>query len=427
MSSAGGGAGAGPALAVPPAEETSAAPQRRGALGVLGIDPRLAALAATLAAIWLALDALTGGTFLTPRNLWNLASQTAVVGIMACGMVLVIVTRRIDLSVGSVAGCVGMVIAVLQVETFAPGTWWNPWLSLAIGLAVGAAIGAGQGALNAYLGIPAFVVTLAGLLIFRGVAWLLTSGRTVAPMDPTFQLLGGGFEGSIGASWSWVVGALGVAAVAWLMLSARARRARFGFPLRPLPAEFAAIALYAALILGFVWVMNSYTRPRTDIAQGISIPVLILIGVACAVEWLARTRRFGRYVWAIGGNPEAARLAGVPTERIVVAVFALMGLLAGLAGAVATARLNAGANSTGELAELSVIAAAVIGGTSLAGGSGTVVGALLGALIMQSLDNGMVLLGLPSALRNVIIGLVLVVAVWADAIWRRRRGGPVET
>jgi D-xylose transport system permease protein len=412
-------ASAGP---VAPAAPAGAA----GALASLGIEPRLAALALTLAAIWAGLDLLTGGVFLTPRNLWNLASQTAVVGIMACGMVLVIVTRRIDLSVGSIAGAVGMVIAVLQVETFTPGTWWNPWLSLAIGLALGAAVGAGQGAINAWLGVPAFVVTLAGLLIFRGVAWLITSGRTVAPMDPVFQLIGGGFAGSIGAFWSWVAGAFGIVAVAWLALSGRARRARFGFALRPWPAEIARLVVIAGLILGFVWVMNSYNRPRTEIPQGISIPVLILIGVAVAVEWLARTRRFGRYVYAIGGNPEAARLAGVPTERIVVAVFALMGLLAGLAGAVATARLNAGANSTGELAELSVIAAAVIGGTSLAGGSGTVVGALLGALIMQSLDNGMVLLGLPSALRNVIIGVVLIVAVWADAIWRRRRGGASE-
>ncbi|WP_431283105.1 sugar ABC transporter permease [Humitalea sp. 24SJ18S-53] len=399
---------------------------KAGLLRTLGIDPRLAALVATLAAIWLGLHALTDGAFLTPRNLWNLAAQTAVVGIMACGMVLVIVTRRIDLSVGSIAGCVGMVIAVLQVEIFAPGTWWNPWLTLAIGLAVGAGIGAAQGALNAYLGIPAFVVTLAGLLIFRGIAWLITSGRTVAPMDPTFQLLGGGFEGSIGGSASWLVGAAGVAVLAWLRLSTRRRQQSFGFVTRPLWAEAVTILVMAVFILGFVAVMNSYTRPRTDIVQGISIPVLVLIAVACALEWLARTRRFGRYVYAIGGNPEAARLAGVPSARIIVAVFALMGFLAGLAGAVATARLNAGANSTGELAELSVIAAAVIGGTSLAGGSGTVVGAVLGALIMQSLDNGMVLLGLPSALRNVIIGVVLIVAVWADALWRKRSGKAAE-
>lgn len=400
---------------------TLAPAQPRNLLGSIGLDPRLAALGITLAAVWILLDLLTGGLFLTPRNLWNLAVQTSVVGIMVCGMVLVIVVRRIDLSVGSIAGCVGMVIAILQVETFTPGTWWNPWFTLAIGLAVGTLIGAIQGYATAVMAIPAFIVTLAGLLIFRGIAWLITSGRTVAPMDPTFQLLGGGFEGSIGAFWSWVVGACGIAAVIVLALAGRSRRARFGFPLKPWPAEIAGMLLPSVLIAAFVMVMNSYYRPRTDIPQGIPIPVLLMIAVAVVVEFVARTRRFGRYVYAIGGNPEAARLAGVPTERIVIAVFAIMGFLAGLAGAVATARLNAGANSTGELAELSVIAAAVIGGTSLNGGAGTIVGALLGAVIMQSLENGMVLLGLPSALKNVVIGLVLVVAVWADQVWQGRR------
>lgn len=392
-------------------------------LRVLGIDTRLAALALALVVIWVVFHVIGGGTFLTARNLWNLAVQTSVVGIMACGMVLIIVTRRIDLSVGSIVGCVGMVIAVLQVEILPPDVWWNPWTTLLIGLAVGTLIGVTQGWITARLGVPAFIVTLAGLLIFRGVAWLITSGRTVAPMDTTFQLLGGGFEGSIGAFWSWVVGGVAIIAVIALSLRQRARRAEVGFPVKPWSAELVTMALWSALIIGFVLVMNAYYRPRTEIPQGIPIPVLILIAVVVIMEIVARTRRFGRYVYAIGGNPEAARLAGVPTERIVIATFALMGLLAGLAGAIATARLNAGANSTGELAELSVIAAAVIGGTSLAGGAGTIAGAILGALIMQSLENGMVLLGLPSAMKNVIIGLVLVTAVWIDSIWQRRRDG----
>jgi D-xylose transport system permease protein len=409
----------------------SRAPDRAGVampatgrlLRVLGIDARLAALAMALAAIWLVFHVVGGGTFLTARNLWNLAVQTSVVGIMTCGMVLIIVTRCIDLSVGSIVGCVGMVIAVLQVEVFAPDTWWNPWATLLIGLAAGGLIGLAQGGITAYLGVPSFIVTLAGLLIFRGIAWLITSGRTVAPMDTTFQLLGGGFEGSIGAFWSWMVGAAAIVAMAVLSLRQRARRARVGFPVKPWPAEITTMALWSAMIVGFVLVMNAYYRPRTEIPQGIPIPVLILIAVAVIMEIVARTRRFGRYVYAIGGNPEAARLAGVPTQRIVMANFAVMGLLAGLAGAIATARLNAGANSTGELAELSVIAAAVIGGTSLAGGVGTIAGAILGALIMQSLENGMVLLGLPSALKNVIIGLVLVSAVWVDSFWQRNRNG----
>ena len=387
----------------------------------VGVDTRVFAMLGALGAMWIGFDVLSGGAFLTPRNLWNLAVQTSVVGIMACGMVFVIVTRHIDLSVGSVAGMVGMIIAYYQVEVF-PADAWNPWVTLAMGLAVGTAIGASQGYLTAYSGLPAFIVTLAGLLIFRGGAWLVTEGRTVAPMHPTFQLLGGGFEGSIGAFWSWVAGAVAVAAIVWLSWQARRRGLHYGFPVRPLGIEIGLIAVRIAMVVAFVQVMNSYYRSRTQIPQGIPIPVLTLILVAVAMETIARTRRFGRYVYAMGGNPEAARLAGVPTRRVTIQVFATMGFLAALAGAIATARLNAGANSTGELAELSVIAAAVIGGTSLAGGVGTVGGALLGAVITQSLENGMVLIGLPSAVKNVVIGLVLMAAVWLDTAFQRRRG-----
>lgn len=387
-----------------------------------GVDTRIFAMLGALGVIWVGFDALSGGAFLTPRNLWNLAVQSSVVGIMACGMVFVIVTRHIDLSVGSIAGMTGMIIAYYQVEVFPAAAAWNPWVTLAMGLAVGAAIGAFQGYWTAYLGVPAFIVTLAGLLIFRGGAWLITEGRTVAPMHPTFQLLGGGFEGSIGAFWSWVAGAVAIAAIIWLTWQARRRSLHYGFAVRPLGIEVGLIAVRIAMVLAFVQVMNSYYRPRTQIPQGIPIPVLTLILVAIAMEVIARTRRFGRYVYAIGGNPEAARLAGVPTRTVTVQVFAVMGLLAALAGAVATARLNAGANSTGELAELSVIAAAVIGGTSLAGGVGTVGGALLGAVITQSLENGMVLIGLSSALKNVVIGVVLMAAVWLDTAFQQRRG-----
>ena len=379
------------------------------------------AMLTALAAIWLVLHVLSGGAFLTARNLWNLAVQTSVVGIMAAGMVFVIVARHIDLSVGSVLGFVGMVIAWLQVEALPPGVWWNWPLTLLIGLAIGAAIGAVQGAAVAYLAVPSFIVTLAGLLVFRGAAWLVTSGRTVAPMDPTFALLGGGFEGSIGAIWSWMLGLAAIAAIVALVLRARARRRRYQFALRHAMAEAAMLAVWSLLIVGFVQTMNSYYRPRTEVPQGIPIPVLILIAVVIVMEVTARTRRFGRHVYAMGGNPEAARLAGIATRKVTVRIFATMGFLAALAGAVATARLNAGANSTGELVELSVIAAAVIGGTSLAGGAGTIAGAMLGALVMQSLENGMVLLGLPSAFKNVVIGCVLLAAVALDAFYQRRR------
>ncbi|GGF41724.1 sugar ABC transporter permease [Aliidongia dinghuensis] len=405
-------------LAQSPATHKGTARDLKSALEV---DLRLLAMIGAVAVIWVGFDLLTDGIFLTARNLWNLTVQTSVVGIMTTGMVLVIVTRHIDLSVGSVLGFVGMIMAVLQVQYFPIGAGWNWVGSLVLGLALGAVIGAFQGWWVAHRGVPSFIVTLGGLLIFRGLAWTVTEGQTVAPLDETFQLMGGGLLGSIGAFWSWMVGAAGVALVLFRTFAARRRRQRYGFPVRPVWAEILVAAIVIAGIVGFVAVMNAYDRPRTDIAQGIPIPVLILIGAVIVMSSITKVTKFGRYVFAIGGNPEAAQLAGINTKLVIMSVFALMGLLAGIAGAVQTARLNAGANSTGELLELSVIAAAVIGGTSLAGGTGTISGAIVGAVFMQSLQSGMILLGLPTPMQNVVIGLVLILAVWIDTSYQRRR------
>lgn len=385
------------------------------------LDPRLLGMGIALVAIWTVLDATTGGVFLSARNLYNLAVQSSVVGIMATGMVFVIVARHIDLSVGSVLGFTGMAMAVMQTEWLPADAGWNWPVSLAAGIALGTAIGAWQGWWVAYRGVPAFVVTLAGLLMFRGGAYLLTDGRTVAPLHATFQLIGGGLEGSIGTTWSFLLGALAILATLASRALRRRSRRRHGFAPLPLWAEVGRCAVAVVIIAGFVMVMNAYTRPRSEVGRGVPIPVLILIATALAMTLLSRTTRFGRYVFAMGGNPEAAALSGVDVKRVTVGVFAWMGGLAALAGAVTTARLAAGTNSMGTLAELSTIAAAVIGGTSLAGGVGSVPGAILGAVIMQSLENGMVLLGVSSALRQVLIGAVLIGAVWLDSAMRRRR------
>ncbi|GAB4352187.1 MAG: sugar ABC transporter permease [Kiloniellaceae bacterium] len=386
-----------------------------------GLDTRMLAMLAALIVIWIVLDIWTGGLFLTPRNLFNLAVQGSAVGIMATGMVLVIVARHIDLSVGSVLGFVGMSIAFLQVEVFPLGAAWNWPLTIVLGLALGAVVGLWQGLWVAYGGVPAFVVTLGGLLIFRGAAFEITDGRTVAPLDPVYQLLGGGVDGSIGATASWALGLAAVAAVVFFSLAARAKRARYGFPVKPLWAEIAMICVWSALIIGFVMVMNAYTKPRSDIPRGIPVPVLILLGVVLVMTFVSRFTTFGRYVFAMGGNPEAAALSGINVKRTTVMIFVVMGVLCAVAAVVTTARLNAGTNSMGTLAELSVIAAAVIGGTSLAGGLGTVPGAILGAIVIQSLDNGLVLLGVSSSQRSITIGLVLVAAVWFDVVYNRRR------
>lgn len=397
---------------------------------------------AALVSIWVGVDILSGGAFLTPRNLWNLSVQTASVMVMATGMVLVIVARHIDLSVGSVLGVVGMVMGVTQTELLprlmgydSPFIWI---LALGAGVAVGAAIGLLHGVIIAYLGVPAFIVTLGGLLVWRGCAWWITSGRTVAPMDDAFRRMGGGVEGAIGSGWTWAVGALAVAAIVWRAVHARRRRQQVGFAVRPVWAEVVVAGLACAAVLAVVLVANSYDLPPRvaeriaaarglvvppeglSIAHGLAVPVLIAVGAGIVVTFLARRTRFGRYVFALGGNPEAAELSGVDTRRITVLVFVLMGVLCAVAAAISTARLNAATNAQGTLDELYVIAATVIGGTSLGGGLGTVAGAMLGALVMQSLQSGMVLMGLDTPLQNIVVGLVLVIAVWLDRLYRSR-------
>jgi D-xylose transport system permease protein len=385
------------------------------------IDHRMLAMIAALLVIWVILNIMTDGIFFTARNMYNLAVQSSVVGIMATGMVLVIVCRHIDLSVGSVLGFTGMVIAYLQVHVFPLGAAWNWPLTILCGLALGGLIGLWQGWWISYRGVPSFVTTLAGLLMFRGAAYLVTDGRTVAPMDKTYQILGGCIEGSIGATWSWILGGL---AIAWMLINTamvRRSRRKYGFKLKPLWAQLLILAVETALVCGFVLVMNAYYKPRTEIPRGIPVPVLIMICVVVGMSFLSKITRFGRYVFAIGGNLEAAELAGIAVKKITALVFMVMGILCAVAAVITTARLNAGANSMGMLAELNVIAAAVIGGTSLAGGQGTITGAILGAVIMQSLDNGIVLLGISSAMRQLLIGAVLILAVWFDVVYNKNK------
>jgi D-xylose transport system permease protein len=422
------------AIAPPEREE----PEPRSSIASLWrsaeIDSRLAGMLLALVVIWVAFHFMSGGDFLTPRNIWFLSVQTATVAIAATGMVLIIVTRNIDLSVGSLMAAVGMVMALLQTD-------WLPrligfdhsltWLiALVAGLVLGAVIGGFKGVITAYVGVPSFIVTLGGLLVWRGVAWWLASGQTIAPMDSNFQQLGGGATGTIGGTWSWILGVLACVAVVGLQIMKRRQRARYGFHLRPLWAEVTIAVVSTVAILGVIGFLNRYYLPPAlaaqrgaegeDIPLGLAIPVLIALGVGVVMTFIATRRRFGRYVYGIGGNPEAAELAGIKTKRTIVKTFALMGLLVGLAGAVQIARLNAAVSSLGTTMELNVIAAAVIGGTSFSGGIGTIAGAVLGALVMQSLVSGMVLMGIEAPLQDIVVGIVLVLAVTLDTVIRRR-------
>lgn len=439
------------------------------------IDTRMLGMIAALILIWCAFDissgimrgnfgGLLGGSFLTPRNLWTLLVQTSSIAVMSTGMVLLIVMRQIDLSVGSMLSMVAVVTAVLQVFHLGPDLGvGNPliWpIAVACSVGLGALVGAFNGALTAYAKIPAFIVTLGGLIAYSGLAFLVARGETVAPMDKTFEVFGGGITISwLGPFWSWMIAVVVCAAIVVAIINGRRQRLRFKFPLRPVWAEVFLAALGSAAVLGTTWVMNSYPWPNKLIENyaksnnipipagienrdgsavcmaadkvvrctegliyytGYSVPVLMTLTVGLLMTFIAKRTLFGRYVYAIGGNPEAAELAGINTKWMTVKVFALMGALVGVSSVISSARLNAATNALGLVNELYVIAAAVIGGTSLAGGVGTIYGAMMGALLMQSIISGMSLLNLPAAYQNIVVGVVLVLAVWLDQLYSRR-------
>jgi D-xylose transport system permease protein len=416
----------------------------RSLLFAMELDTRLLGMLVALAVIWVTFHVWSGGNFITPRNLWNLSVQSASIAIMATGMVLIIVSRNIDLSVGAVLAFVGYTMAMVQAEWIPktlglgfdqPTTWL---VALAVGVVLGAAIGGLQGVLVAYGGVPSFIVTLGGLLVWRGLIFRYQQGQTIAPLDGIFQLLGGGPKGALGADLSWLVGAVACAGIVYTLWASRRRRRRYDFPVRPMWAEALIGAVGVAVVLGAVSVANSYPWPAAlaqtfaeengipvppgglVISTGIAFPVMIMLGVALVVTYLATRRRFGRYVYAIGGNPEAAELGGVNVRRTIALTFVLMGVLCAIAGAVQTARLNAAVTNLGVQNELDVISAAVIGGTSFAGGIGTIPGAILGAVVMQSLRSGMLLLNVDSPTQDIVVGIVLVAAVGFDAYLRRR-------
>jgi D-xylose transport system permease protein len=409
------------------------------------IDSRMLGMIGALLVIWLGFNYYGyfvngNAAFLTYRNLWTLSVQTASITVMATGMVLVIVTRNIDLSVGSMLGVTAMAMGILQV-------WILPqWLGLGhpaiwiitviFGLCVGALIGTFQGYLIAYLEIPSFIVTLGGMLVWRGAAWLMARGETISPLDANFSLIGGGPYGAIGSTWSWVVAVIACVGIAALLVSARRQRQRFGFPMRPVWAEYLIGGVSMLVVLGATYTMNHYYWPKgiireyakannidpatlVDIGHGWAIPVLIALFVVLAMTFVTTRTKFGRYVFAMGGNPEAADLAGINTRRLTMLIFSLMGFLVGVSACISSARLRASTADLGRLDELYVIAAAVIGGTSLAGGSGTIYGAMIGALVMQSLYSGMSLVGFDVSIQSLVVGAVLVLAVYIDNVYRR--------
>jgi D-xylose transport system permease protein len=359
---------------------------------------------AVLAGIWLYFHWATNSIFLTPRNLSNLATQMSVTGILAVGMLMLIVSGNIDLSVGSVLGFAGG-LAAYSLTALGYGL---P-AAIVFAVTVGVLIGLFQGALTAYLNIPAFIVTLGGLLAWRGALKWLLGGNTVPVADETFKAIG---QRNVPTGAGWVLAGLGIAFAIFIAYRRARSEASYGSEKQNYYALILKTIVPVGGIVTFIWVMNSY--------QGVPIPVLIFVSVALIGVFLTNSTVFGRYLYAIGGNAEAARLSGINNKRNILKVFALLGAFTGIAALIFTARVGSAAPDAGTLKELDAIAACVIGGASLMGGRGTVFGACLGALIMASLDNGMSLLNVRDFMQDIIKGSILVAAVGLDMMGRKQ-------
>lgn len=361
---------------------------------------KLLALLMAVALIWLFFSWQTGGTFLTPRSLSNLFLQMAVTGMLACGMVFVIIAGEIDLSVGSLLGLLGGLVAILTVNL-----GWNTWLAVVTVLVAGIVIGAANGFMTTRMRVPSFIVGLGGMLAFRGVLQWGTDAVTIAPVPDDLVMIAQGFVPPL-MSWGLAAGIVAVAAV--LTWRRRRGRARLSLAIAPAWADGLRIVAIAVAVVSFVAVLNR--------ANGMPIPVLILLALLAAFSFIATQTVFGRHVFAVGGNVEATRLSGVNVDRVKLVVFALMGLMCAFAGIITTARSAAGSPSAGIGGELDAISACFIGGASMRGGSGSVHGALIGALVMASLDNGMQQMNVDSAWQMIVKGFVLVLAVWIDVL-----------
>ena len=365
---------------------------------------RAYAMIFVLGLIWLYFHWATNYIFLTSRNLSNLMTQMSVTAILAVGMLMVIVSGNIDLSVGSVLGFAGGLAAfsVTSLEYGLP-------VSILLAITVGVLIGLFHGALTAYLNIPAFIVTLGGLLAWRGATKWLLAGNTIPISNDTFKMIG---QGNLPLTIGWVLAAVAILFVLFAAYKRANSIKQYGLGEPNYIAELLKTLLPIGAIVAFIWVMNSY--------QGVPIPVLILLGVALFGAFLTGSTTFGRYLYAIGGNADAARLSGINNKRNILKVYALLGALTGVAALIFTGRVGSASPDAGTLKELDAIAACVIGGASLVGGRGTIFGACLGALIMASLDNGMSLLNVKDYMQDIIKGSILVAAVGLDMMGRKQ-------
>jgi putative multiple sugar transport system permease protein len=360
----------------------------------------------SLVAIMALFQVLTDGTLLRPLNLTNLVLQNSYIVIMALGMLLVIVAGHIDLSVGSVCGFIGALAAVLMVNY-----GWHFVPTTIVCLFAGAVIGGAQGWFVAYTKIPSFIVTLAGMLVFKGLSLALLQGQSIGPFPVEFQRLSSGFipdplSGETLRTTSLVVGLLAAAALAYFSLRGRAQQAKHGMESEPYAFFLVKTLIFVAVIVYLSWLLSSY--------KGLPNVLIVMSVLIVAYDFVTRRTTIGRRIYALGGNEKAARLSGIKTERLAFMAFVNMGVLSALAGLVFAARLNTATPKAGLGFELDVIAACFIGGASASGGVGKVVGAVIGAFVMGVMNNGMSIMGIGIDYQQVIKGLVLLAAVFVD-------------
>ena len=367
---------------------------------------KILALLIAVAVIWIFFHVKTDSAFITPNNLSNLFRQMAITGMLACGMVFIIIAGEIDLSVGSQLGLLGGVVAILTVNM-----GWGTWPSIGAVLLLGLAIGAFNGFIVTKMRVPSFIVGLGGMLAFRGVVLYATGSSTIAPAPDDLVALGQGFVPVALSRW---IGAVIFLIMIALTVRRRVRRARLGLHQAPVWIDVARLVAIGVFIAGFIHMLND--------ANGIPIPVMILLALLAVFTYVSTQTVFGRHVYAVGGNMEATRLSGVNVGRVKLIVFALMGLMCAFAGIITVARTGSGSPSAGTGAELDAISACFIGGTSMRGGSGTVYGALIGALVMASLDSGMQLMDVDNSWQMIVKGGILVLAVWVDVLSGSNRG-----
>jgi len=394
-------------------DKTVSLPEERRHASFIKNNLRNYGMLLSLFAIMLFFELVTNGTLLQPLNLTNLVLQNSYIVIMALGMLLVIVTGHIDLSVGSVSGFVGAVAAVLMVRYHL-----DPPLAFLACLLLGAAIGAAQGYWVAYFGIPSFIVTLAGMLVFKGLALAVLQGQSVGPFPPTFQKLSSGFipellpdTGTLHPT-SLLIGAALAFAMVYASARGRAREQSHGIEVEPYALFVGKSVVLAGVVLYFTYMIASH--------RGLPNVLVVMTALIALYGFVTRRTVVGRHIYAVGGNAKAAKLSGIKTERLTCLTFVNMGVLAALAGLVFAARLNTATPKAGLGFELDVIAACFIGGASAYGGVGRVGGAVVGAMIMGVMNNGMSILGIGIDYQQVIKGLVLLGAVCIDVYNQRR-------